>query len=35
MELKISDLSVGDWVMVNGKPRKISVLAEVLSWRLT
>ena len=27
--LKISDLSVGDWVMVNGKPRKISVLAEV------
>ena len=27
--LKISDLSVGDWVMVNGRPRKISVLAEV------
>lgn len=27
--LKISDLSVGDWVMVYGKPRKISVLAEV------
>lgn len=27
--IKISDLSVGDWVMVNGKPRKISVLAEV------
>ena len=27
--LKISDLSVGDWVMVNGKPRKISVLSEV------
>lgn len=27
--LKISDLSVGDWVMVNGKPRKISTLSEV------
>lgn len=27
--LNISDLSVGDWVMVNGKPRKISVLSEV------
>ena len=27
--LKISDLSVGDWVMVNDKPRKISVLANV------
>lgn len=29
MTIKISDISVGDWVMVNGKPRKISVLAEV------
>lgn len=27
--LKISDLSVGDWVMVNERPRKISVLANV------
>lgn len=27
--LNISDLSVGDWVMVNDKPRKISVLANV------
>lgn len=27
--LKISDLSVGDWVMVNDNPRKISVLANV------
>lgn len=27
--LKISDLSVGDWVMVNERPRKIRVLADV------
>jgi hypothetical protein len=27
--LRIEDLSVGDWVMVYGKQRKISVLAEV------
>ena len=27
--LKLKDLSVGDWVMVNEKPRKISVLADV------
>lgn len=27
--LKISDLSVGDWVMVNEKPRKIRTLTDV------
>lgn len=26
--LKISDLSVGDWVKINDKPRKVSVIAD-------